>query len=441
MSEERSGYLRVLRLDRAQAIQLVLVGLVLALGVNLIAVFITEKVNSGLALVFGAITICLALGLALRSVYRPRPRYREFQGYVVYDRDENELVGLRSGYHLGDSIARYLEAGLAESDQIKAIWSRNPIGALLDGDESGRGDPRKGLELVRQACEYFVLRSFSTRLSEHFTSGEFAKDELATLSHIDLPDVLLENRFLRIFAEPMEDRAPFSPSEGGDDTRVVSQRGGALYEPFRLVHPKGWRVIRSAHRDIEIKTRRFVLRVQPRCEGYIATLPPLYLSNYLGLHQEIEANSGRYAALRIDVSIEIAPRRAWLMTRRGWRYYRWIDRWIGDLEPQISMDAYLDEIGFATSETTLRLLDNRPGLERSITVADHRSDGRPADPAVVPKSPHAPFAAGDRVEHVTFGVGQIESLEPGGVIVVRFEGDEKDHRKLMADYAPIRRIS
>src|SRR4051812_43250170 len=173
MSEERSDYLRVLRLDRAQAVQLVVVGLVLALGVNLIAVFIGAQFSSGASLVIGLTAICIALALALRSVYRPRPRNREFEGFFIYDRLENELAGLHSGYQLGDSLARYLEAGLAEDDQIKAIWTRNPISLLPGRDDNGHGDPRRSLDLVRQACEYFVLRSFSTRLSEHFTSGEF----------------------------------------------------------------------------------------------------------------------------------------------------------------------------------------------------------------------------------------------------------------------------
>ena len=44
---------------------------------------------------------------------------------------------------------------------------------------------------------------------------------------------------------------------------------------------------------------------------------------------------------------------------------------------------------------------------------------------------------GDDVVHASFGDGVVTAVEPGGVVVVRFtDGSE---RKLMADYAPIRK--
>jgi DNA helicase II / ATP-dependent DNA helicase PcrA len=45
---------------------------------------------------------------------------------------------------------------------------------------------------------------------------------------------------------------------------------------------------------------------------------------------------------------------------------------------------------------------------------------------------------GDDVVHASFGDGVVTGVEPGGVVVVRFSGDGAE-RKLMADYAPIRR--
>ena len=47
-------------------------------------------------------------------------------------------------------------------------------------------------------------------------------------------------------------------------------------------------------------------------------------------------------------------------------------------------------------------------------------------------------STGDDVVHASFGDGVVTAVEPGGVVVVRFSGDGAE-RKLMADYAPIRR--
>ncbi|MBA2514095.1 MAG: UvrD-helicase domain-containing protein [Solirubrobacterales bacterium] len=48
------------------------------------------------------------------------------------------------------------------------------------------------------------------------------------------------------------------------------------------------------------------------------------------------------------------------------------------------------------------------------------------------------FRMGDDVIHAAFGDGVVTGVEPGGVITVRFAGDGSE-RKLMADYAPVRK--
>jgi DNA helicase II / ATP-dependent DNA helicase PcrA len=58
---------------------------------------------------------------------------------------------------------------------------------------------------------------------------------------------------------------------------------------------------------------------------------------------------------------------------------------------------------------------------------------QPLDPG-----PALEMQVGDDVVHASFGDGVVTAVEPGGVVVVRFSGDGTE-RKLMADYAPIRK--
>ena len=50
----------------------------------------------------------------------------------------------------------------------------------------------------------------------------------------------------------------------------------------------------------------------------------------------------------------------------------------------------------------------------------------------------ASFALGDDVIHAQFGEGVVVGVEPGGLVVVRF-AEDRSERKLMADYAPLKR--
>jgi DNA helicase-2/ATP-dependent DNA helicase PcrA len=58
--------------------------------------------------------------------------------------------------------------------------------------------------------------------------------------------------------------------------------------------------------------------------------------------------------------------------------------------------------------------------------------------AAIDPGPTLELRTGDDVVHASFGDGVVTAVEAGGVVVVRFAGDGSE-RKLMADYAPIRR--
>ena len=64
--------------------------------------------------------------------------------------------------------------------------------------------------------------------------------------------------------------------------------------------------------------------------------------------------------------------------------------------------------------------------------------GGAAAPAPKPAGEAASFALGEDVVHAQFGDGVVTGVEPGGLVVVRFAGDGSE-RKLMADYAPLKR--
>jgi DNA helicase-2/ATP-dependent DNA helicase PcrA len=74
-----------------------------------------------------------------------------------------------------------------------------------------------------------------------------------------------------------------------------------------------------------------------------------------------------------------------------------------------------------------------PSAAGSWDQAPSSGAAAPVDPG-----PALELRTGDDVVHASFGDGVVTAVEPGGVVVVRFAGDGTE-RKLMADYAPIRR--
>jgi DNA helicase II / ATP-dependent DNA helicase PcrA len=88
------------------------------------------------------------------------------------------------------------------------------------------------------------------------------------------------------------------------------------------------------------------------------------------------------------------------------------------------------------SELPDELVEREGTQEQAMTGWAMGGNGAPAPRADTSLS----FVTGDDVVHASFGEGVVTAVEPGGVIVVRFAGDGAE-RKLMADYAPLRKAS
>jgi DNA helicase-2/ATP-dependent DNA helicase PcrA len=74
-----------------------------------------------------------------------------------------------------------------------------------------------------------------------------------------------------------------------------------------------------------------------------------------------------------------------------------------------------------------------PGAGGGWTAGRANEEAAPVEPG-----PALELGIGDDVIHAGFGDGVVTAIEPGGIVVVRFSEDGSE-RKLMADYAPIRR--
>ncbi|MBK5219715.1 MAG: UvrD-helicase domain-containing protein [Thermoleophilia bacterium] len=91
---------------------------------------------------------------------------------------------------------------------------------------------------------------------------------------------------------------------------------------------------------------------------------------------------------------------------------------------------FIDELPIELTERHATLASGGMTWDAPATVP---GAAQPLDPG-----PALEMQTGDDVVHASFGDGVVTAVEPGGVVVVRFSGDGSE-RKLMADYAPIRK--
>src|SRR5437667_3252175 len=89
-----------------------------------------------------------------------------------------------------------------------------------------------------------------------------------------------------------------------------------------------------------------------------------------------------------------------------------------------------------------RFLDELPeeGVERErLRPASWSSYASAGGGGIAPRENVPEPSTGDTVRHETLGEGIVTRIEPGGVVTVRFAGEDTE-RRLMLDYAPLERV-
>ena len=89
-------------------------------------------------------------------------------------------------------------------------------------------------------------------------------------------------------------------------------------------------------------------------------------------------------------------------------------------------------------ELPVELTERHSSLPASVGGFGWQPSSQASGVDPVDPGPTLELQTGDDVVHASFGDGVVTGVEPGGVVIVRFAGDGSE-RKLMADYAPIRK--
>jgi hypothetical protein len=362
MSDRLVGYLDRVLGSRRQALELVVVAVVLAAGINLLTGFLSEQLGLSWSLWLGVgFTLTAIVALAGRLVW-PRRTRRMLAGFFVWQESSNSLPEHDWRYQFGSRLEGYLQSAFAESPALKHVWNREPVWESRELADEDRKRPGS-FDLVEQATEYFALSSLTTHLIDYFNSSAFAKGELQTYSHTDVPDVLLNNRFMKLFSEPMEERAAFL--DDGDDPLAdgvvyAAARNGAMYERFELVLPRRSKVSRGPDSSIRIATPRLTMIIRASFDGWGTVLPITYVTGLMGLGDPLDCHE-----FEVRITVDIEPRRWRMMTPSGWQYYRWVDEWIESLDESFSERRYLDDIGYNGAETAFMLARGGIAAQRS----------------------------------------------------------------------------
>ncbi|MDR7306077.1 hypothetical protein [Rhodoferax saidenbachensis] len=354
---ENRRYVDALVQLQHSTIEIVALAIALALGINLFSSGLAQWINlSGAATtLFGVALIAVGFSYLFLKAKPALSRSIKMKGVLPISRG-GEVVEL-SRYRFSEEMRSYVRAVAAENKAMERTWQRARFGVFGEqGTNANERAEEEGNRMVREAVEYFVLSKLSLHLSAYFTTDRaIHSDAVTTVLRRNIPQLLLDNRFLELFSKPMHERAAFQSEE--DDERegtVVFATGedGELFDQFELILPLGTVLDRTEDGALSIKTDRFTIQLNPVFDRFSTVFPRDFEKSYLGMNfSEVHAHA---VYLKIDIAFNWRS----ITTRKGWDYYHWLDSFIEDLDRSFSFDEFIEEIGWHTAHTVAITMKN-----------------------------------------------------------------------------------
>jgi hypothetical protein len=357
----------------------IIIGTIIAsVGVNLISGSILQ------IFFFGAhIMLIIGIGASLASVWyfmrimtAKRTQVRNYSGFFIVDHVEKKVIPVNR-YPYSIYLSRYLESACAESQDIKMILERSiyvpdttikiPRGKIdevrIEREERAAIKKLKATpdrRLILEATEYFVLRMLSTHLTNYFNDEKFKEENLTKLERKDIPQVLLENRFLNLFSKPMEERtaASFEDQYVSKNTQGGSGESNTDFRHFHLILPAKAKVSRTGENTCEITTKKFTLMVSILYLGADELLPADFEKYYLGLQKYYKRSDPSMVKEKaIEIEVKVFFKNSIFFSTTGLQYYEWLDSYLDKLEEEFSASYFFKKIGWDSVSTLMDCLN------------------------------------------------------------------------------------
>lgn len=334
--------------ERYNIIEIILNVALLSAGINIL---VTSSAPLRMAL--GASLIILTFIILLRTKILDIEEKINITSAILYDSSQNEVREIPE-YRFSKMFKQDLEAAMSESEDIKSIWENKPISGYRMRNNTAE---TSAITLTEELYEYILLSILSTTTTDYFNRNTV---DAVEYDRSEMPDILLDNRFIELFSKPMEERAAFQDKSLNEDSdnelpdhisegdTVYAWSKDAKFEKFRLTLPKNCNVSRDELGRIVIKSDELTLRISSISEGLSTHID--YAVALLDNNVDIADAS----MIRLDASVDVSISYSGLF-KNIHKEFKWVDKFIQKIENRLSVEKYQEDMNISQLKLSAKL--------------------------------------------------------------------------------------
>lgn len=205
--------------NKRESSGLIMTSVLVAVGVNMLSTGIVDL----LGLRFGfqikeviliTIGIFLSLGVLAWNAwtnFRRLNQTKKFEGFIIYDEINHKIISVPE-YTISTDMAQYQQCASSENKALEKLWKEDNISQFRNFrgkiDQNLLNTLTQSGTLLTELLEYCLIEKLSLHLTDYYNEFD-GKLKVQEFQKTNIPQVLLTNRFLRLFSEDMINRESF----------------------------------------------------------------------------------------------------------------------------------------------------------------------------------------------------------------------------------------
>ncbi|ABV86110.1 hypothetical protein [Shewanella pealeana] len=298
----------------------------LALGVALLANFLTEIIGANkFLLAVAALLIVVSLYLASKFI-NPKTKYtlrlRGAYFFQPFTLEGKSIIG----YEYNDDMSRYLRAFALENK----AYSRALEKKYKEYDTAPtKYDPDQldYYNLVASCTEFLFLRKLGLHLGSYFVHEGVDKSKIKSIPRDCMSKEILRNRVLELITRNHQERAAFCDYDDEGGTSILCSatgQGGEIFDRLVLELPTGAELKRLSDNSLLISSDVFEIRFFVHCGAINAYIPTELLPG--------EYDSPWLSNVKLEVLIK---KRLFLGTEKV-ELHQWLDSFLNEFQDYFS---------------------------------------------------------------------------------------------------------
>ena len=349
-----------------------------AIGVNILSTGVVELFNFPnkeiVFILIGAVILVSVIVKTIKTRLKSLNQTISIDGFFIYNQKEKAIVKVPQ-YNISGDMVKYLDSAFSENKALEMLWKQNHIAHFnIKTGEYVKGNSSQSGVILNELLEYCVIEKLSTLLTDYY-NGCSDQLKIKEYGRSDIPEILLQNRFLKLFSEDMENRIAFAGSEfqkkkkQKKSTIIAAYSSSAIYKKFDLILPEKSKMFRKNKNTIVLVTPLLKLSITSSFDGFSTVLPSGFYSYYLGIENPMQNYSDYTFKVEVVADFKLKS----LFSKEKEVYYAWIDRFFDMLTDYMGEKEYFERINWSTVYTMIQCNLNLHNVSHSGTN-DERED-------------------------------------------------------------------